>query len=320
MKALYKALFILVSLSLGLSNTTNAQQLPLTNQYVFAPGLLNPAAISVYKKMELFGLLRNQWTDVGGAPSNQMLTLNGSLKKNKTYLGATVINDKIGLWNQLSVYCNFAYTAKLNDDMSLDFGLALGGIQRSFDYNRVEVKDVQDPYLTTNSLSRFGFDGSFGVNFSYKSLKVGISSLQLFGNKLSYIIEKNTSIYALTRQLNLTAQYSFIVSEEKKMKLTPIGVVRYVADYGSFASSVPLQYDFNLLFDYQKYGWVSVSYKSDYALAAGLGIHVNNAFHFGVSYDIAMFTPVQSYLGQTLELSFRYTFKSSGAAAPQFLY
>jgi type IX secretion system PorP/SprF family membrane protein len=320
MKTINKALLFVGLLSLVFLNKAYTQQLPLTNQYVFAPGLLNPAAISVYQKMELFGLLRNQWSDVGGAPSNQMLTLNGSLKKNKTYLGTTIINDNIGLWNQISIYGNFAYTAKLNDDMNLDFGLAIGGIQRTFDYNRVVVKDVQDPYLTSNSLSRFGFDGSFGVYFSYKSLKVGISSLQLFGNKLSYVVEKNKSVYALTRQLNLTAQYSFVISDEKKMKLTPIGVVRYVADYGSFSSSVPLQYDFNVLFDYQKYGWLLVSYKSDYALAAGLGVHVNNAFHFGVSYDIAMFTPVQSYLGQTLELSFRYTFKSSGAASPQFLY
>ncbi len=318
MKKIYLAVLFTV---ITMAGSVNAQQLPLTNQYVFSPGLMNPAMISIYKKMELFGLLRQQWSDIQGAPSTQMLTINGSLKKNKTYLGASVFNDKIGLWNQLSIYGNFAYTAKLSDDMNLDFGISIGGIQRSFDYNRTIARDTDDPYLTSNSLSRFAYDGSFGISFSYKTLKIGISSMQLFGNRLSYIVNsKNTATYALTRQLNVLAQYTYVINDQKKMKLTPILVGRYVTDYQSFNANVPLQFDANLLFDYAKYGWLLVSYKSDYALGLGAGIHVNSAFHFGVSYDMSMFTPVQNYIGQTLELSFRYTFKSNGSAAPQFLY
>ncbi len=316
-----KKLLIIPSMLLVLAFTkATAQQLPLTNQYMLSPGLVNPSMITVYKKMEVFGMLRKQWTDIAGAPNTQIITLNGALKKNKSYLGATIMHDQIGLWRQLSLYGNFAYRLKLQDEMFIDLGMNFGGIQRTYDFAKVEVRDIDDPDLTQSTTNSFNFDASFGFTFVYNKLRVGVSSYQLLENDARYVLPNTTILYKLNRQINANAQYTFVLNESNKMVLVPLVVARYTTEASQFNLGAPLQFDANVLFDVAKYGWLLVAYKSDYALSAGVGIHVNKAFHFGFSYDFPFFSTVQTYIGQTAEVTFRYTFKSSGSSSPQFLY
>lgn len=281
--------------------------------------MMNPLLITAYRQLETFGLYRTQWSEISDGPGIQVLSLNGTLKKNKMYGGGTIMHDKLGLWDQVSAYGNFAYQLKINQNIHISFGVSFGGLQRSFEFQRAKVKDKNDPNLSENILTKNSFDGAAGITFTWTTLKVGVSSYQILGTDIQYKESTKDIFYGLNRYFKFNIQYTYVVNDAIGIHVTPLIVTQYVAGFNEFTLSSPFQFDINLITDFQKYGWILAAYKSNYAIVTGIGVHVNNAFHIGFSYDFSIFTDAKQYIGQTGELIMRYTFNAK-SSKPQFLY
>lgn len=297
-----------------------AQQMPLLNQYIFNKTLFNPAQSYQYDKTELFLLHKSQWSDIPDAPNTQVFTLNSGLKNNKSGAGLLFNHDRIGLWNQVGGYGNYSYAVKLGEEMFLSAGVYLGAFQRSYQFEKVVVKDNTDPQLLPAETNKASFDGAFGINYAWKTLNVGFTAWQIFGSKVSYLDPQRSIVYQVNRHMTANIQYSHLLVEKIGLRIEPSVLLRYITATKGLKISAPFQFDGSLVVDAEKWGWIMLAYKHQYSLSAGIGIHESKQLKIGFSYDFSFFTDVKPYLGNTGELFLSYTFKPSSKAAPQTLY
>lgn len=301
-------------------HTIYSQQMPMFNQYVWNRMLMNPAQSYLNEEAELFAMHRSQWSDISGGPNSQLMSLSGMLKNKKSGAGLLFTHDRIGLWDQVGGYGNYSYAVKLSEEMYLSAGVMLGGFQRSFEFERVKVKDGGDPQLMGNRINKAAFDGAGGINWHWKGLDVGLAVWQIFGSEIRYLETQQQAAYRVNKHMTANIQYSYKIVEDIGLWLRPAVMLRYVTTYGGFNLSSPLQLDGSLVVDAEKWGWIQLMYKQDYSLSVGIGIHESKRLKAGFSYDFAIFNAARSELGRTGELFISYTFKPGGRSVPQTLY
>lgn len=171
-----------------------AQQNIQFSQYIFNSLSVNPAYAG-YKE-ELFAqlALRTQWTGLKGAPQTGQLSLDGvteSTKKN-VGLGMQITADKLGSQSANSLYFNYAYRIRLNDDDTkrLSFGLAAGITNYVIDGASLRPVEEDDPTVTSGKLSSFIPDTRFGVYYSSPGYYIGASVMDMFSGDISNDIFK----------------------------------------------------------------------------------------------------------------------------------
>lgn len=304
----------ILSILVLITSSVMAQQLPLLNQYMFNTLLINPAMTYQGELPEAFALHRSQWSGVPDGPVTQVFSFTAPITAKKNGFGFIVTNDQTGLYSQTSGYANYSHAVKLGEESYFSGGISIGAFQRRFDFNRVVVKTENDPQLYSQPINRASLDGAFGLNFNWKGLNVGLSGWQLFESRVRYIDPYNKSVkYIPTRHFTFNAQYAIKASEGNfPLTITPSAIVRYMAGVGNFASSAPVQADFNVVAESEKYGWVFVGYKSSYAVTAGIGIIIAKKLRAGFSYDLAYLNSAKPHLGSMTEIFVSYKFKGSG--------
>jgi type IX secretion system PorP/SprF family membrane protein len=168
---------------------SRAQQNIQFSQYIFNSLSVNPAYAG-YKE-ELFAqlALRTQWTGLNGAPQTGQISLDGVTEgtKKNVGLGMQITADKLGSQTANSMYFNYAYRIRLNDDDTkrLSFGLAAGLTNYAIDGASLRPVEPDDPSVTNGKLSSFIPDARFGVYYSSPRYYLGASVMDLFSGDVS---------------------------------------------------------------------------------------------------------------------------------------
>jgi len=97
------------------------------------------------------------------------------------------------------------------------------------------------------------------------------------------------------------------VAKEKEITAYPLIMVKG-------AAGAPVQYDVNAVLDWKKYGWIGVTYHSNYAIAASIGLRYKN-LAIGYAYDFGI-SNIKSYTGSSSEFLLRYTFGNNKQETP----
>ncbi len=310
-----KTKFTLFTFALILNFTIYAQQVPLLNQYMFNKIMTNPAMSYQNDMGDLYALHRSQWGSMPDAPVNQVLVFSTPLQSKKNGFGIIITHDKAGLWDQTSGYANYSHAVKLNEDATFSAGLNVGAFQRRYDFNRVVVKDNNDPELYSNSFSRATFDMSFGFNFNWKDFNTGFTAWQLLDSRVRFNDPTgHFTKYITTRHMTWNASYIIKVIEggDFPLNITPSIYLRYVTGVGQFSMAAPVQVDAQAVAESEKYGWVFVGYKHGYSLTAGIGAIVSKKLRAGLSYDFLYINAVKTYLGPAAEIFVSYKFSFAG--------
>jgi type IX secretion system PorP/SprF family membrane protein len=302
---------------IGLIATTSvyAQQVPLLNQYMFNKIMTNPAMSYQNEMGDLYALHRSQWGSIPDAPVNQVLVFSTPLQKNKNGFGIIITHDKAGLWDQTAGYANYSHAVNINEDAIFSAGLNVGAFQRRYDFNRVVVKDNNDPELYSNSFSRATFDMSFGFNFKWKDFNSGFTLWQLLESRVRFNDPTgHFTKYITTRHLTWNASYVIKAIEGGNFPLNVIPSIylRYVTGVGSFSTAAPVQVDAQVVAESEKYGWIFVGYKHGYSLTSGIGVIVSKRLRAGLSYDFLYINDLKTYLGPAAEIFVSYQFSFSG--------
>lgn len=280
-----------------------AQQLTAFSHAFYNPMAFNPAfaGYSGYYNAMIIG--RKQWSGFTGAPQLSMLLADGTFKNKNMGLGLGVVNDKKGINNSMGGNVAYSYRLKLNEETFLLFGVSAGVISQSFDFSKINVENVTDPSLTFTSQKKITYDVNAGLAVVWKTLDVGLSVPQLAASKLAFKSDSAQNFtYAQERHFMGYAKYRYYIDKEKGMAIVPQAIIRIVPN-------APLQYDGGLTFDWQDKFWVGAMYKSDYAVAANVGVGIKKHFYVGYSYDIAIGS-IAKYAGMTHEILLHYKFGS----------
>lgn len=278
-----------------------AQQLPFSSQYYTNMFVTNPAFTGTQDEhTRAFITHRSQWIGVAGGPQTSYLTIDGPIEEKNIGLGLKLYSDVTDITSRIGAFGNYSYKLKINDDMNMLFGVAVGILNNRIDFSKAVVENSSDPFLYSEPQSRSVFSADFGLGYTWKKLEVGFAMPQLLGNKIKY---KNTagenSYYNLSRHYQGSIKYVFDVVKEKEITAYPLIFV-------SAAKGAPFQYDINGVLDWKKLGWVGVTYHSNYAVAASLGVRYKS-LSVGYAYDFGI-GKISKYTGSSSEFLLSYTF------------
>jgi type IX secretion system PorP/SprF family membrane protein len=292
----YKYLtFLLLAISPGIKSS--GQQLPLLSQYSMDMYQINPAFAghSGYTNITLSA--HEQWLGMAHSPKTHTLSFQARLyeqsyirkenpvkkkwrrpfKGGRIGVGATVYNDRSGLFSRTGFQLTYAYHIPFQFSQ-LSFGLSANAFQFKFDMDKLDLADEGDPFLVDYDGSLFIPDANFGVAYSARNYTLGFSIDNLFQSSLKLGKDGNTN-YQIFRHYYLTGSYSFSIN--KNLALEPAVLIRTTNGFNSF------QADANLTLRYRNDYWGGISYRTIDALILMGGLNYNQ-FYFGYAFNYSM--------------------------------
>jgi type IX secretion system PorP/SprF family membrane protein len=254
----------------------HGQQRPIQSLYMFDPLLINPAYAGNHIQLSGTAIYRNQWVNLDGAPKTFTATVHSGFYKSKVGLGIILGNDQIGIHNDFSFYGAYSYKIKLSNDGILSMGLQGGFNNLRSDYNRLNLKNVNDLNLS-GVVSKINPNIGTGLYYSQKNFYFGFSIPQLINNKV--LDQPNITVNSLSKQ----ARYYYINTGFSKklsnnVKWVPSTLIR-------FQEEAPLSFDINntiVLYDAVGLG---VSYRLKEGFVGLFELQLNENFHVGYAYD-----------------------------------
>lgn len=302
LRRIISGLFILVA------TVSFAQQQEQYSMYMMNNFLVNPAEGGTEEFIDLKIGYRTQWVGVdnnalagnrNGAPRTVFLSGHAPIGKKTSRFddvdplphhaaGAMVAKDVAGLWDVLNVKGSYSYHLPVSHELMVSFGAFFGIQQYKYDGSNAEYAPgftgETDP-LFSGAQTKLLPDASFGVWAYTKTYYFGISSFQLFGNKMNLVnsdAATSDSVKAqgaLARHYWLTGGYKIDLTE--KYFLVPSLVVKY-------ASPAVPQIDINAKFRYEDKAWVGVSYRNMDAVVGMLGVTYKNLVDLAYAYDFGL--------------------------------
>lgn len=285
-----------------------AQQETQFSMYFFNPLLVNPASAGSQGALNVTALIRDQWTNMEGAPKSQCLTIHSPLRNESIGLGLTVLNDKVGALKNTGAYADVSYSIRLNEkNHRLSFGLKVGVDYFQKDFSKLRINQTNDvTYLDAINYSKTLFNTGFGIYYFGKRFYVGASAPRLIQNKLT--LQDGAA-------LQLNHYYAFggiVIKLNPLVNMRPSFMVKYV-------NNAPLSIEGNLSFLFLEKIWVGAMYRHKAFVGANVSYIINEKFKIGYAYDYAL-TALQTYSSGSHEIMLSYDLKtkSRGFKSPRF--
>jgi len=272
--------YVFVLLLSVISGAVLAQENIFNSQYLLNKRKYNPAYVSPGSVSLLGVSYRGQW---GNENAPSLGELYGQhLLSEKFVIGGQLGYGESILLKELNALISSTYIVPINKNHRLNFGLAAGVLQ-----SRIDLTDVNydsNDRLLMDMESTIYPDLKFGINYSYKSLNIGISLPHLFKTQsFSYdsldIVFNNFDISFLN-ELLIIAEYKFD-NISKDISLSPYALYHksntlYLGDY----------IEGGLMINYRNIMQLGATY-STYNLITGiLCIDVSKKLRFNYAYEI----------------------------------
>jgi type IX secretion system PorP/SprF family membrane protein len=276
-----------------------SQQDSQFTQYMYNTVNINPAYAGSRGVLSIFGLHRNQWVGLDGAPVTNTLSLNTPINNSKIGLGVSVINDRIGPSDENAISVDISYSVPTSETFKLSFGIKGTANLLNVDFGKLNIYDPNDEFGRQNIDNKFSPNVGAGIYFHSDKTYIGLSVPNFLETKH---FDKNDtsfsseSIAVERMHYYLIGGHVFDFSENIKFK--PAVLTKLVQ--GS-----PLQVDLsaNLLFN-EKFT-VGLAYRWSAAMSAMVGFQASDSWFIGYAYDMET-TKLASYNSGSHEIFLRY--------------
>lgn len=318
--------YILAFILFATAFAGKAQQTPLQSQYMQNYYLLNPAATGEEDDIIVKAGYRMQWVGFEGAPATYYLSghtplqkpvkgrggrgrnRRGSRKPSGYHAaGGYLYGDKAGPINRTGLNVSYAYHIPINRDITSSVGITAGVQQYLFDANKLNLADNSndlDPVTMGGSRKSLVPDINLGYSIHSSQFFAGLSLAQALGNKIFAFehsdVESNSKLY---RHLFFSGGYTFAINRE--FSLAPSTLVKYTP-------AVPMQADVHLRGIYtfndrrgkiaDDKAWLGMSYRTQDALVALVGVHFMERYEFNYSYDLTL-SPLKNHSAGSHEIT-----------------
>jgi len=296
-----------------LSQGVFAQQDAQYSQYMFNGIYINPAYAGYKEVLNVHSFYRSQWTGITGAPRSMSLAVDAIANSGNVGLALQVASDKLGAQTNLSIYGNYAYRIRMNDDGSsrLALGLGVGMVQLGIDGSMLNPNNPE-PNQPVGVQSTIVPDARAGVYFANDKYYAGFSVDNLIATYID--IDRYAFIPQPKPHYYLTAGALFPLSENFQIK--PSFLLK--DDRGG-----PTSLDVNAFLMIKDFIWIGGSYRTGVKLydksylqkdltprnsaVAAIQIFPSEKIRIGYGYDFSI-GPLQGYSSGTHEISIAYSF------------
>lgn len=317
MSARKKYILLLLLLTWGTIKSFAQQTLQLS-QYLFNGLSVNPAYAGYKDNWTINASSRLQWAGVEGAPITNTLSVDGVTdpQYKNVAVGLLITNDRLGPENNSSIYANYSYRIRLNDEDSqrLCFGVGVGAILYNLDGTKFNTGKTTDPVISTAFQNKLTPDFRAGIYYYSSSFYVGASVLNLIPNAYP---DPNSTFIQAVRTYYLTAggminispvidwKPSFLVKEDFKGPTNVNAATYFLISNllwvgASYSTSIALWNKPNLQSDLQRID----------AITGMVGINITPLFRFGYSYDFGS-SKIPGFPSASHEISLTYSFARS---------
>jgi type IX secretion system PorP/SprF family membrane protein len=289
----------IIGLLLLSATTVNAQQEPTYTQYMFNTQTVNPAYAGTWESMGFMFLAREQWTGFENAPSTQTFTFQTLNKNKRVGLGLNVINDKFGLEKRLSIFGDYSYLIKMDEELKLRLGLKIGFSNYSNNLSGYDLIDETDPRFQSEIDQKFMPNFGAGA-FLYKDkYYIGLSVPKMFNNEFKDNYN-NYSAQAEIRHFYLMGGYVFNLSDNLQFKPTFLSKV---------TAGAPTQLDVTANFLIAERFWLGAMVRTGDSFGFIAQWIINKNLRFGYAVDFTT-TKLRGYQDGTHEIMVSYELKS----------
>jgi len=296
----------LVVLGMGLvllqQTQITAQQDYLASQYNFNALMLNPAYAGAHSYLQTTAMYRNQWS-VEGAPTTQVLCVDGLLKNAPIGIGVVMTTDRIGVTSENTFSADLSYHLRTSLG-KISLGLRGGYVGYSASLNELEYWDADDPVYEGGNVKEGFLTLGFGAFFSATSGRWfgGVSIPNYYAS--DDVLRSDPDVRFYKRHIYTYA--GGVVNTPLGIELKPSILVRYT-------EGVPLTTDINLHALLMEDGpggtqvWLGVGYRTKSVLLASIEIALPYDLRLGYAYDF-MGSGLQDALGSTHEILLGFNF------------
>ncbi|UPQ78199.1 type IX secretion system membrane protein PorP/SprF [Flavobacterium azooxidireducens] len=285
-------LFLLLTVTVA-----NAQQDSQYTNYMYNTINVNPAYAGSRGVMSLFGMHRNQWVGLDGAPMTNVASINTPINNSNVGLGISFVNDRIGPSDENAISVDISYTIPISETYKLSFGVKGTANLLNVDYTKLNIYDPTDVQFQNNIDNRFSPNIGAGVYLHSDKLYAGISAPNFLETEH---YDDNAFATAKERMhYYLIGGYVFDLSPSIKFK--PAFLTKVV-------SGAPLQLDLTANFMFNEKFVLGAAWRWDAAVSGLAGFQVNENWMIGYAYD-AETTKLANYNSGSHEIFLRYEFK-----------
>ena len=295
---------LLISSIVICKNACFSQQEPMYTQNNFDRLAFNPAyagssgwIVNTFKH-------RTQFTGIEGAPQTQMFTIHAPWQIKSMGFGGKIINDKLGVTNQLNINAISSYHLGIGNG-KLSVGLELGIFSQSIDFSQLHIVNPNDQAIPTEKQSIIKPDGAFGIQYQSVNRKkrteyfVGFSIQHLFKSDLNFTGNDRPMVAELSRHYFFSGGYAF--DYKNGFTLQPCFLLKKVP-------GAPSQVDLYLNAIYKEKYTIGIGYRTSDALTFVVKYHITDAIRIAYSYDMRT-SPVAKYSSGAHEIMLRYGIK-----------
>lgn len=270
-------------------------------QYMYNTISINPAYAGSREVVSVFGMHRNQWAGLDGAPVTNTFAVHTPIENSNLGIGMSFINDKIGPSEETAISIDLSYTILTSSAYKLAFGLKATGNILNVDFTKLSIYNPGDALGQFNIDNRF--TPNFGVGVYYYSNKTyfGLSVPTIFETKHFDKDQPNfseNSIAAERMHYYFMMGSVFDVSSTIKFKPALLSKV---------LTGAPMQVDVSANFMFHEKLTLGAAYRWDAAGSFLAGFQVSDSWYIGYAYDMEI-TKLANYNSGSHELFLRYEF------------
>lgn len=268
-KRLLQAVLALVSL------TASAQQDSQYTQYMYNTNTINPAYAGSRGALSIYGMHREQWVGLNGAPKTNAFSINSPIKNSKVGLGLSFVNDEIGVMKENTISVDFSYTIDLDGyNNKLSFGIKGSANLLTVNYSDLNLYNPVDSNLNGDINSQFSPNIGAGIYYHNEKGYMGLS-VPNFLKADRY----DDNVYATVQQrMNFYLIGGYVFDLNPDLKFKPAFLLKAV-------DGAPLQADVTANFLINKKFTLGAAYRVNAAWSALAGFQITDGLMIGYAYD-----------------------------------
>lgn len=292
---------------IGTAVVSKAQQRPQFTQYLFSGLVINPAYAGAEEALSATFIDRHQWSGIDGAPTTQTFSLHALNRKKKVGLGMLLVNDRIGIHQNITAQGIYAYHLKVARESFLSFGLQGGMFHIKSDYGSLVNPSAPDPKLSNYFINELFFDLGAGLYFRSPRFHLGISAPELLPKSAQ--INDTTLVRFKSVSLLTFLKYRFILSPTWATE---------VALLGKHYTNTPFSIDGTVTFVYKDILTTGVSYRLNTSISYLIKIKATSQLQVGYAYDYPIGSISRLNNGShELMVQYLFRFERSGVKSPR---
>jgi type IX secretion system PorP/SprF family membrane protein len=279
--------------------STSGQQVPVTDQYVLNPMIINPSMAGSRGIINVAAFYRRQWVGINGAPETLTLAADAPYFDTPLGFGVNILNDRIGVTNKTALNTQYSYKIDL-DRGDLSFGIGAGLIFSKNKWSELTVIDPGDDAYLIDSKLFIVPDFSFGTYYHQENFFAGLSIPRL----LNHTFNSDKNKYDLKAD---PGQYYYLLNSGYLHEISPI-LKFFPTILIWYSPGEKLLTDLNAHFNFYDRLWAGASLRSNRSIGSLFQFRLGDQLRFAYSlnYD---FGKLRRYNNGSHEIMLRYEFR-----------